>query len=444
MKLRALLLGLSATVNVALAAAFIAKPSLAPSGLRALFASRDSRLAAETSLAADKAEQARAAAVAAAKAATKRQTELWSALQSDDLPTLIARLRAAGFPPNLIRAIVDAQVNLLFRSRMQALLAESDNSPYWQPSLTSFNNTKFNEARQQIYRDRTKMMRSLLGDEALAIAGVDPTIAQRQRFGDLSKGKISLVQQISDDYDEMMSQVKAATNGITLPEDRAKLALLEREKHADLANILSPEELADYEMRNSRITQRLRGPLSLIDATDAEFRAIYSANLPYADIIYPNVTGAYSGTAETRQQRTEALAAINQQVKNTMGADRFAEWTRAQNYDYQQLARIAQQANLPASVAVAAFDMRSTVGAASVQIGDNAALSPEQKIAALRELALKTQAQYTSMLGTGSSAFLSNATWLQAIGNGYVVSFDANGNSTSFRQISPSMPAPKR
>jgi hypothetical protein len=41
----------------------------------------------------------------------------WTALKGDDLKTLVARLRAAGFPPGVIRAIVKAQLDEQLHAR---------------------------------------------------------------------------------------------------------------------------------------------------------------------------------------------------------------------------------------------------------------------------------------------------------------------------------------
>src|SRR5438034_5619970 len=43
--------------------------------------------------------------------------ETWTNLQSDDLTTQIGRLRAEGFPPALVRAIISAQIRESFAGR---------------------------------------------------------------------------------------------------------------------------------------------------------------------------------------------------------------------------------------------------------------------------------------------------------------------------------------
>src|SRR5262245_41146713 len=45
---------------------------------------------------------------------------VWPALSSGDLPSLVTRLREAGFPPGVVRAIVSAQLSEQFAARRKA------------------------------------------------------------------------------------------------------------------------------------------------------------------------------------------------------------------------------------------------------------------------------------------------------------------------------------
>lgn len=443
MKLRSLLLIASVAANVVFAAALLVRPSLAPPQVRAWFESEDARRARLAAARDADARVDRERRAASTKAAAASQRLLWSALRTEDLQALVARLRAAGFPPAVVRAVVSSEIERRFSTRIKSLQAQAEETPYWQPSATRSNfYSKFFEERQQVYRDRTRLLREVLGDEFYAGSGLDPTEAQRRQFGNLSKAKIDLLQRINDDYAEMTAQIRMATAGIVLPEDRAKLALLEREKQADLAAVLSPQEFEDYTMRTSQITSRLRAALTLIDASEQEFRTIYRLSQPYADVLYPDIGDRAIMTADGRQKREDSQRALDAQLKSALGDARFAEWTRAQNYEFQQLVRITQQQNLPTSSAISAFDLRAATTAESATIGNDAKLSPEQRLAALRDLAQKTRNQLVATLGPAGASYAKSATWLQAIESGHAVTAAADGRGMSFRLISPTPPTP--
>ena len=438
MKLAPLLLVGSLLANAAFVTTFALRPALAPPALRDFFLSSSANAEAES------AARARAQQVATArtKADTARdlasQALLWSALQSDDLRTLVARLRAAGFPASLVHAMVTAQVDARFNARMKALVRVVEDTPFWKPRPTSsFNNPKIFEAVSQANRERSALLRELLGDDFFASAGLDPTAAQKRQFGDLAKSKIDLIQRINDDYAEMLSQVRAATNGIMLPEDRAKMALLEREKHADLAAILTPQELENYEMRNSPITSRLQSALSLMNATEEEFRTIYRIQQQFNDRTNP--TGGVFG-AMMAQQRRDAESEMTPLLTSALGEARAAEFFRAQDYEFQSLAQLALRENLPLDAAVRAYDLRTSTSEESGRIFDDKNLTTDQQRAAMQALAQNTRAQLIGTLGPNAgAAYASSATWLLAIEKGTSVRFEPT--ITYFRPLPTSTPS---
>ena len=431
MKMTAALLSVSAVLNVVLIAAVIARPALVPTAIWEFLPGL-----APTARAAPTASQAPPAADSTAG----RMAPLWTAFGSSDLPTLIAQLRAAGFPPAVIQAIAAARIEGQFTSRLRALAAQVENAPFWRPSVTSMsNNARFFEERTQIYRERARQLRELLGQEFIASASPDASAQQQRQYGQLPPAKISLIERINDDYAEMISQVRLATNGIFLPEDREKLALLEREKRTDLAAILTPQELEDYEMRSSPITQRLRSAMTWMNATEEEFRAVFRIQQQLGDPINYAMMGVRPTTSfQERQERDKQMASA---VVSALGEKRAAEYERAQHYEFQQLARIVQRENRDLQAAITAFDLRASTAEGSIRIHENRSLAPEQRLAALRELAQKTREQLSATLGAAAGkAYADSATWLQAIESGRAVSFSSN--ATMFRSAAPSSPPP--
>ena len=436
MKPSTLLLAGTLSANAAFVAIFTFRPTLLPPAWREHFvsdATRAADLAAQNKSTADR-------ATAQARAADSQRAKTWANLNTSDLRTLVARLRAAGFSPAVIRAIVGARIEESFAARMSELLGSVD-APFWKPDpFSSAQNPKFYEAQNQIYRDRTKALREILGDDYFAGSAIDATTAQRRQFGDLPKSKIELVQRIVDDYTEMNSQVKAAGGGVILPEDREKFALLEREKRADLATILTPAELEDYEMRNSTVTSRLRSGLTIMDASAAEFAVIFRAQQPFAEFLYP--TGSYSFNAETSRQRTEAQKQIADQLRAALGEPRYADYARATSYDYQSLYRLAQRDNIPVDAINRAYDLRAATADESTRIND-AKLSPADRSAALQALAASTRAKLASALGaTVADAYVKSASWLTAIQNGHTIRLSPDGQLSIYIGSAP--PSPKK
>jgi hypothetical protein len=439
MKPFALLLGLSVAVNIGLVSAFVVKPTLAPPAVRGVFQSSDT---AEENAVARRvaAEKRSSSAKPDANNAASTQSQLWATLNSDDLPTLVNRLRAAGFSRSVTLGIINARLEGRFAERMKALTGDLENTPYWKPDpMNSPGNSRYWEEYSQIYRERSRMLRELLGDDSLAWGGSDVAAAQRRQFGNIPKEKIDMVQRINDDYAEMTSQIRASTQGITLPEDREKMALLEREKRADLAAVLSPQELEEYEMRSSPVTSRMRNTLSIMDANEAEFRAMFKVQHAFNDRVNPMMSGMIS--SRMMDDRREAQKEMNEQMKTVLSPERYNDYVRASNTEYQLLHRLGQKDNIPTETLTRAFAIRDGIAAESVKIADDTALSTEQKRAALTELAQKGRTQILSTLGPGAGeTYAQSARWLTTIERGSGVVFGPDGNPMPRTIINPPRP----
>lgn len=442
---RAFIIGASVALNIGLVVALAVRPSLAPAAVRDFILSHSATA------------EVRPAAKPAAVTLVPR-SQLWATLDtSGDLTGLIARLRQAGFPPGVIRAVVSAEISRRYDSRTRALIESDPKAPFWkaQPSL-DMNSKSFAEY-DRLWRERSNLLRDLLKDPFFTTD--DVTTTQRRQYGNLPRGKIDAIQRIEDDYAEMGSQVRAAMNGVTLPEDRAKLALLEREKQADLATVLSPEELADYQMRSSPLTRMLARQLGGFDASNTEFRAIFDAQQAFGQKVA--VGGSMSGVAP--EERQAAQAQLVEQLKSSLGDTRYADYMRETDRTYQQLTALTSRENIPPESTIRAYNMGASVAQDSNRIFDDSTLSSEQKAAALQTLAQTTRSQLLTLLGPTAGAEyikLLDRSWLNRVERGAAVTFSGVpsnmmttvtnggaaatigfGNSPEFRTL-PSSPKP--
>jgi hypothetical protein len=430
MKLPALLLIVSVAANAAMLAAFVSQPKLAPTAVRKFF--QPQAVAAEKALAEKESLQRKEAhdrEVASRDAAARAR--LWSTLEAEDLSALIQRLKAAGFPPRVVQQIVEAEVNRRFAPRFRELAASAANRPFWK-SEADASRSGYWESYNKIYRDRARLLRTALNDDFFA---TDTTISaeQRRQFGNLSPAKIAVAERIADDYQEMISQVRSAMRDVTFPEDREKLAYLEQEKRNDLAEVLSPQELEDYQMRHSRVTSILASTMSMMNASEEEFKTIYALLQPHEEVLYPTT----SLGNEWWQKRRDLLQQIDNSLKAALGENRFAEYQRASDNEYQQLNRIAQRENVPIEAANRAFDLREKTTAQSNRIYDDPALSVEQKRAALQSLASATRNELMSTLGKSAGAdYVKTARWLAQIEEGAAVTVSTRGDYRT-RRVSP-------
>jgi hypothetical protein len=369
-----------------------------------------------------------AALPSATPATTAAAVNLWSSLPIDDLPALADRLRAAGFPPYVIREILRTRVNARYNSRIAALLEPDPNTPFWKTPIYPEDDLRRREAIDKLNYEQTKAVRDLLAGDSFAIPEV--TADERQRFGSLPRTKIDALRRIEEDYSELATQVRRAMNGITLPEDREQLALLNREMQADLAAALTPEEAADYTMRSSAITAILRNQLKTFDPSEGEFRAIFQLQQAFSDKFPADLNGAM--LPHNFEQQQAAQKELETQLKAALGDTRYADYSRAWDQEFQQLNQVAQRDHISAEIVLQAYNVRDGVAHESGRIFEDASLSLDQKRAALQLLAQTTRTQLLAMLGPMSGpAYVKIAdNWLTPVEQGQAVSFSPGGGTS--------------
>lgn len=427
----AFVLGVSLLANAGMVTALALKPELAPASLGRVLGSSEPPGASPVPEPAPASETPKPSGGSVAKVS---EVKGWAALDTADLPELAKRLRAAGFPPDVVRGILSAKIEDRFVERYRALFAKRESADYWKPRTYS---AELMAEQRAIGRERGNLLRQALGEEGVA-ADREISSSQRQRYGNLSQGKVDVVRMIEQDYEEMTEQLRASFQNVVLPEDREKLALLEREKRADLAGLLTPEELADYEMRNSRITSAQRPALTLMNASEAEFRAIYTALQSQLDVLYPGAVGMMS-SPEMFEQRRKAEETAREAIRAALGESRYQEYMRAGDREYQQMYQAAHNSGLGAEAANQAYALRDTIAKESQRIAAADDTTLEQKREALKALSEHAQTQFRTLLGTDGGKFVASARWLQAMQNGAAITIQPGGG-VSVRTLRPAMP----
>jgi hypothetical protein len=296
-------------------------------------------------------------------------------------------------------------------------------SEYWKnprPNLTF--DPKAQIAMRELNREQTKLLKELLGPDFNRPPANDEWYAadQRRRFGGLPPAKIDQLQKINSDYGELLSKVHDESMGIMLPEDRAKLALLEREQRADLERLFTPEELLDYDLRNSRAANELRNRLNRFDATEDEFRTLYAAEKAFDDQ-NPNPEFGPPPPA-LMQQLAVAREALAVQFKSLLGDDRYAEFQKAnapnrQNGNEEFVGRLVARLNMPATATAAVVSVQEDIQQRVRAIQTDRTLSPDQRAAQLTRLSAEASIKLTDALGpSGFEAYKQyGGQWLQQL-----------------------------
>ena len=319
----------------------------------------------------------------------KIDASVWPGLQTADLPDLVARLRAAGFPPSSIRAMLVAQIDESFAARRKALTGDTDNLPFWKISQPD---PKTELALRRLSREEQKTLRALLGSDAEANDPLNQ-VQQGRRLDGLPPGKIGDISRILDGYDEKRGDIYAAG---TYAADREKLAALDKAQHAAIAALLTPQELEEYDLRNSDTADSLRTNLAAFNPTEQEFRAIFRLQQAFDE----NFESAYGiPTPDQVQQRDEAQSQLDNQIIAALAPDRAALYARARVYDYRTTSQLVARLELPPETTDTLWAMQQDIQQRRAAVPAN--LPRAERTAQLTALAAEAQTKITALLGPG-------------------------------------------
>jgi hypothetical protein len=388
MKLRPLLIALSLAANVAL-----------------LFAvtQRSARWADFFSLGSSKPSAVVPAAKAGTAEAPKADAftpETWANLKAGDIKSVAERLKAEGFPVSLQRAIIGALVAEQFADRHHALAEMIRAQPWWAMMFNSASGGKIMTARQQLQRDEKDAIDALLGPDAGTTTYAHAR--QERQFGDLPPAKLSELDRINSDYNELISDVRNSSQGILLKEDRDKIAYLEKEKRDDITKLLTPDELFAYDLRSSPTANSLRTQLASFNPTEDEFRAIFKAQQAF--------DAQYGGgnfelmSPEQRRARAGAQQQLTDQVQAVLSPDRFADYKLKTDPAYLSANAIVTRLELPATATTDIVTIQKDIMKRADSIRTDRSLSADERTSQLTALGSEAVVRLTPVLGDAGLA----------------------------------------
>lgn len=348
-----------------------------------------------------KAAPARAVAVekpALAPQAAKPDPTLdaWSELSSTDLAAARDRLLAEGFPPAALRAILAAQIRDQFAARRKAIETSMANTPFWKnPTMDPQTQAQL----RALAKEEQKALKELLGSDPIN----SHAARLRREFPELTAEKVDQMAAIRERYDELRQDLYGmGFRGTLTPTERDKMTALEKAMHQEFASVLTPAELEHYDLRTSNTSNSLRYTLSNFGASEAEFRALYRLQSTFDE--QHRYTG---GTMSQDQQRarSEAQRKLNDDIAAALGAERYADYQRASDYNFRQTSQLVSRLNLPPETATTLYAVqKATEERRNAIYRDSAPESRSQMTQKLTVLAAEATTRVNAILGGNKTA----------------------------------------
>ncbi len=335
----------------------------------------------------------------------------WSSLQTTDRPALVARLREAGFPPAVVRAIIQAQLEDEYRERRRALEPNAGAGPYWKNENLD---PKAEMALREFSREKQKRLRELLGPEA---EYQDPLSRMRQdrHLSFLPAEKAEQVRQVMREFEMLRRDTYMNTvGGMMGTAEREMISALEKRQNAEIARRLSPAEFAEYELRGSNTAKLLRSRLPAFDATEDEFRMMFRIAQQYDDIAGP--TAGMPGVEDSRRRR-DAQRQMDELIKATLGPVRAAEYARASNFEYTRTSQLVARLELPPETTNRLWNVQQEYQKRAQAVYADRALAPEERNRQLAGLVVEATGKLEPLLGSerALAAYRQNTYWMHGL-----------------------------
>jgi len=328
----------------------------------------------------------------------------WQSLESTDYVAYIQNLRLFGCPEETIRDIILTDIARLYAKRRAQLRAQIPAPKYWQTGDTPAGvPPDIRRQLRELDKEQETLVRELLGvsfrAELAKYWSQEEEPALNLAF--LPAEKQDAVQAVHDKYAALEEDIYSRARGLFLDEDQAELHKLQRQREAELAQVLSPEELEDYQIRNSETAQNLRTQLTGFQPSEEEFRKLYRLQKTFDEQInQPLDLSADAATESARSRAYQAASdALNNEIRETIGPERFAAYQRAQDDDYRSLLKLTDRFNLSQCVAASIYDMKNAAEPQKAQVEANATLSDEQRGAMIAAIGRATEQNVASALG---------------------------------------------
>ncbi len=352
--------------------------------------------------------------------------QIWSMLEAEDYPTFIANLQKIGCPDETIRLLVAAEINEKYNQQLKDMMRSGDEEfKFWATGMNPFGGSygaKISDM-MEVERARQDEVKAALGElgvpetaESWMYGGPAMASYLEQNLGFLPKEERNNVMDIYMQYQMKQSEIIMNANGIMLPSDQEAIRAMKQEMNEQLASLMTPEQKQDLDLYMSDTANMMRSQLVGFNPTEDEFRAIFDIQQAF-DQNYSNQYGLMGASPEEQAERQAAQQELQNQIRETLGEERFQDYQKAQDYSYRTLTQLSDRLGLESGAADEVYGMQQDIQTAQNQILGDPNLSMTEKGAALREIANESRSSVEGLLGEeGYNYYLSSGGyWLNQL-----------------------------
>jgi hypothetical protein len=317
----------------------------------------------------------------------------WQSVEAPDYKQYIANLRAVGCPEETIRDIIRADVHKLYEDKKKQVRESGPKLHYWKESAQQFIRGRGRETWMQLLaleEERVALLRRL---------GIEPDY-NMQMVKRVNSMDVTLDLLPDEKRTEILRLQRAVQDRQALrkdAEDTEAIMQLQKELEEGVKRLLTPDEALQYEMRLSRTASQMEGLFTALELTEPEFVAIFKLRKAFDDEFPP--MKVFTETAAEKARHAEAEKQMKEQIKQTLGAQRYADYEMALDHTFQQMFGFAEKASLGAPEAKQLYLLRRQAEEQAGQVQKDQTLTPEARAGSLGGIRQQTEKAIQTVLG---------------------------------------------
>ena len=338
----------------------------------------------------------------------------WRRVESGDYRQYLANLRSIGCPEETIRDIIRADVNQLYEEKKKQVRKSAPKWDYWTNPQT-FIRDPGREMWMTLFELEEER------DGVLRALGIEPD--QRKRVAQRLNALDLLLEFLDDD--QKKAQIVTLHNDL---EDRlavrdpnsldlAGIAQLHQERDDSVKQLLTPEEARQYDLRMSSTARLLVHKLEAFEPSKSEFDAIFDLQKEVDDE-FPGTFVFGIPYAQESTRMAEAIGELQDQIRQTLGPERFAEYQMAQDFAYQQIYRVAREVGLGIPAAREIYSLRQHAERQMAEIRLAPHLAPDEQTRLLENIRTASAQSIEALISDAGRAQLEqtrNGRWLETL-----------------------------
>lgn len=346
----------------------------------------------------------------------------WAQLESEDYKTYIARLRSIGCPEQTIRDIIIADLDKLLAPEVAKAQGRRPDLKYWhseeEEMLNDVDPRDVYRKQRELDQRKREIIRELvnadLSRERMKQSGQEDYY--ERRLGFLAEERRTQVREVLEKFDEAERKIQDKDSLEPVPlsaMEQTKLRLLRQQREEAITALMSPQEKRQYDLWLSPTANEVRHALYGMNANEQEFLTIFEARKAFESAWGERNPDLLD--AATREQMEAARGDMEGQIEQSLGPERYAEYKRGQDHDFHLLSSLATQYKLPKQAAAEVYNFKVVANSYREQVRANTGLTPEQKQAALKDIAVESRKTVAATLGAKAfNHYLRSgqATWL--------------------------------